>query len=260
MNTSDAWLKMNGLCLKIPSASKRLLEPWDSENGLNATKLRRQLQDARPKIRGHKNVRICKDIVYKTFIQGHCARDFVHGAYLGLAAAHLPEIYAVLHQFLQDRFDSCQLGRVDFNLVQNYAKQVQEAYKGSWRGKFNIHYDDILSYMSETRLKYGVIDLDLMIPLGSDLVTMIADGVENCAEGRSVLAVWHTADRKKDGGDAKVKDHYRPMLKKELKDRGFRIVHWDELSYYEMQGPDPRSGFPMRVEVATLWRTGSRAA
>jgi hypothetical protein len=132
----NVWLKKNGQDLRIPHEVPSILLPWNPGRGLNETRLRRELLTSRPVVKGYKNIRVCKDVVYYDAITQACIKNMTHGNYLGLAAAHMPEIYTALNTFIKRRFDTCQLGKSDYKMISDYIPQVNNAYRYSSRTRF----------------------------------------------------------------------------------------------------------------------------
>jgi hypothetical protein len=92
-------------------------------------------------------------------------------------------------------------------------------------------------------------------------IDRLTSGLRNCGDSKVILAIWHTSNREKGGGDQKIINHYRPYLKEKIREvAGYRIAQYDELSYYESQDAEKRSGYPMRVEVARLWKKELKVA
>lgn len=236
-----------------------ILRPWSQKSSLYGTPLRKELLVHRPTVFGYKTVRVCKDVIYSD-IAGACAKNMISGNYLGLAAAHIPEIYTVLCPFITKRFDTCQLGRQDYHSVQEYIPLVQEAYRGSWNGHFAAHYMDMLDFMKQTPVKYQIIDFDSMKQLNTKIIYNLVRGIANCGSKKLVLAVWHTSNREKGGGNSRIRRKYRPMLQRDIERVArYKILQWSHYDYYETQ-PDQKHAFPMRVEVARLWKKESKTA
>jgi len=256
MRLRTARLEKDGINLNVPTSISHLLTPWDGYL-LYRTKRRRELLDIKPVVNGTKEKRVCKDIVYLQGLRLLCMKHGVQGGYLGLAAAHGAEIYTCLKGSVSGKFVTCQHKLEDYILIREYMRQVEPAYQGV---RFDTLHSDILDALRwlPKNEKFAIGDLDMMCQLDYDVAERIATGWALHAEKKSVLAVWHTSNRQKDGGDKLIDKSYRPYLRHQLS-KYFKIIEWEKWAYYE-RAEGRKGGFPMRVEVISLERTCKKAS
>jgi hypothetical protein len=235
------WLELNG----------------GTGNGLNSTERRRYLSVTRPEIEGHKSIRVCKDWTYLNVIRSHCKMGDVRGPYLGLAAAHIPEILTALYPHVEQEFTSCQLRRTDYKLVSEFLPHVQEAYQYSTNINFFVEHQNILDWMESGGWTYSIFDLDMMGWLTKEVVDKVVAGMQWSGEDRCVLAIWHSSNRETGGGRTRVEQEYRPYMMQQINKEWFIFRH-DEVYYYESQRGS--RGTPMHVDVFTLERKWKKAS
>lgn len=246
------------LSLTVPTRVDFLLQPWGWYR-FNSTAKRRELLQIKPKVKGSKKKRVCKDLVYMRGIRELCDREGIRGDYLGLAAAHGAEIYTCLSDFIEYAFITCQHELKDYILIKEYMRKVQLSYRNE-KVRFEAVHADILDalLLLPKSEKFAIGDLDLMCPLTQELADRVSEGWALRARKKSVLALWHTSNREKGGGDKLIDKKYRPYLEEQLR-KYFDILEWNRWSYYEPQRTDGHAGFPMRIEIVALEKKCEKA-
>ena len=243
------WIKINGETLygeiRDPSVAQYYLLPWNPKLGLNQTSIRRQLLSQRPQIKGHKSTRRMKDLTYLT-VRSQIVRHKVQGAYIGLAAAHAPEIFALLNQQIESRFVNCQIHRKDYKALLEYQPFIAEAYPyPRYSVDFELYRTDILNYLLTERGQFSIYDLDFMCTLTEELIDRIFAGVIYSVKLPATVAIWHTAGRAVTNED--LEQTLRPLIASRFRSV-FDVKEHIRVDYYE--------GFPMRCDIITLEQKG----
>lgn len=249
-NTKGRWIQKLGEERKIlPYNQNFIFHPYNITERLYNTQYRRGLTDSRPLVQGAKEVRIAKDTVYG-IIKGHLQDQQIVGPYLGLAAAHIPEIYAALFPHIQQQFVTCQNTRKDFKEIQQWIPEVTKAYLGNRHPKFIVEHSDIIDYMHSTNVEFSVLDMDFMCNVNQGFLADVTRGIRNCAADHSLLALWHSYGHSVTKEE--IDDIHLPYLYKRL-EKWFVILKMDHYRYYERQ-LNIRGGIPMQVDLLVLER------
>lgn len=249
-NTKGRWIQRIGEERQaLPITQDFIFRPYDISQGLYRTQYRQHLLASRPIIEGSKKVRIAKDTTYG-IIKGYLREHEIAGPYLGLAAAHIPEIYVALFPHIQDHFVTCQDKRKDYKEIAQWIPDVSKAYLGQRHPKFHVEHTDIVDYMHSTEVQFSVLDMDFMTCTDKGLIADVTRGVRQCAADRSVFAFWHCYGRA--NKMVTIDKTFTPYLSKRLS-KWFKILHKDNLRYLEAQ-PGKTSGQPMQVDIFVLER------
>lgn len=186
-----------------------------------------------------------KDATY-LILREQVGKHSVVGAYVGLAAAHTPEIFALLNRNITGRFVNCQIHRKDYRALLEYQPYIAAAYPYPRHYvEFELERTDILKYLLTERGQFSIYDLDFMGTLTEELIDRIFAGVVYSVKLPATIAVWHTAGR------SVTNEHVEKQMRPKLASRFasvFDIKEHVRVDYYE--------GFPMRCDIITLEHKG----
>jgi hypothetical protein len=231
--------KPQSLAQKAKNREKHLKTLVKEENNIPS-----QLVAYRPSVYGTRKCRNNKNEVYKR-TSDILYKYGIKGNYVGLAAAHAPDIYEVLSPQAQGKIVNCEKNKDSANKLIYYTGLANQFYKD----KFSLYEGDIFQYMNETDNVFSIIDLDLMEMLGSawtedivhiNKINRIVNSVQKSSSNKFLLMIWSTIGMKvitRDQYDEKV----RPAILKAI-GKPFRILKHVPFRYCD-------NSIPIRVEL-----------
>lgn len=245
VHSKKIWIRKNGvkhefLLADIPD---HILEPYNSDVGTGVEK--ELLIPLRPMITLKKNLgRYAKDQAY-LLMRDHIVEAEISGAYAGLAANYIGEIFAVLSPYIRHEFNTFERNATSYKRIEEYLQFVRPAYPFHESNTFfNTYKGDIVEQLltKTHNYRYNVIDLDFMSHLTHSQIDNVTKCVNNCMINKAVVAIWQTVGRRA-GTNKQFDEDTRPYLAKSFK-KVFDVSRHDTHDYWE--------GFPLRVDIFTI--------